>query len=81
MLLFLMFFDIYCLLFMKCFIAGPGSLAPPVSSPGVPQVPSGPMPHPMSSRGDSFHGNHSLPQYSNANLSHYPRSEFSCLIV
>lgn len=66
---------------MKCFIAGPGSLAPPVSSPGVPQVPSGPMPHPMSSRGDSFHGNHSLPQYSNANLSHYPRSEFSCLIV
>lgn len=74
MLLFLMFFDIYCLLFMKCFIAGPGSLAPPVSSPGVPQVPSGPMPHPMSSRGDSFHGNHSLPQYSNANLSHYPRN-------
>ncbi|XP_025081818.1 mothers against decapentaplegic homolog 4-like isoform X2 [Pomacea canaliculata] len=52
----------------------PGSLAPPVSSPGVPQVPSGPMPHPMSSRGDSFHGNHSLPQYSNANLSHYPRN-------
>ncbi|XP_076438768.1 mothers against decapentaplegic homolog 4-like [Babylonia areolata] len=58
--------------------AGPGGLGGPGSSAGVPQGPAGPMgapPHPMSSQVDGFHGTHGqLPQFTSANLSHYPRS-------
>ncbi|KAK7475763.1 hypothetical protein BaRGS_00032984 [Batillaria attramentaria] len=55
--------------------ASPGAMAPPGASPAVPQGPSGPMPHPLSSQVDGFHSNHGqLPQYTSANLSHYPRS-------
>ena len=58
-------------------IAGPSSMATPGGSSGVTQGPSGPMPpHPMSSQVDGFHSNHGqLPQFTSANLSHYPRSK------
>lgn len=50
----------------------PSSLA---GNPGVQGLPAGPIPHPMSAQVDGFHGNHSqLPQFTSANLSHYPRS-------
>ena len=59
-------------------LAGPSSMVTPGGSSTVAQGPSGPMPpHPMSSQVDGFHNNHGqLPQFTSANLSHYPRSKY-----